>query len=617
MRKVTTILLLISLFSISFVYANTFSDVSENHWAYSAIDTMVEKKIIDGYPNGTFLPEKLITRAEFAKILVETLNLQNMYEEYEYIDVPYEFWAYGYISTADQYFELVSFESGDMFYPNRTLTREEVASIIVKAMWLDELQYNDETLEKVLDNDEISDGLKKYVAIAYEQKLMNGNADGTFNPKGSLTRAEVCQLMKNVIEIKKDEQVLYDSLAGRWLPEKAYDNKGKKVSLKKVFDFEITDKNKLVLNNDATFADYLYGYYEEQLINLNYGSYIIAVDEIILRHNAYVTERIEIKEEKNIKYLVREIEFGSKNGIEQYKVYYKLQDKKEIITDVIESSTPKKDELIDNTTVKIEINYYDEIKSGKLKITNSKKEIVESNTELEFSTISTTIECEPNETYTVTAYEIFDMNGYKLEDYTYGFSISEELANLGPQYREYSSKKVTTKYKLEDYPLYRKVILNLLNSKDYKFEGYKLYDLDNDEEPELLVGIDGKIRAIYWIKDGEIVSTGITGPASINLESYYEICENNIILKYIETLANETEFEKRFTRSYYYKQYSESDTRFYEYIEMLRSTIYEGKIDWKKLDSNVVTYNIEKEEFYDTLDKYKILKIELDNYTID
>ena len=166
MKKCIIVLLVTIIFCVSKVNAQTFFDLPEEHWAYSAVNTMVEKKIINGYPDGNFLPEKLITKAEFAKIIVETLDLKNMYEQIEYDDVSENFWAYKYINVADQFFEPIPFEAGDMFYPNQNLTREEVATIIVNAMWLENFEYNVETLEKFSDNSEISEGLKKYVAIA-------------------------------------------------------------------------------------------------------------------------------------------------------------------------------------------------------------------------------------------------------------------------------------------------------------------------------------------------------------------------------------------------------------------------------------------------------------------
>ena len=49
-------------------YAARFTDVSESHWAYSAIEEMAEKGIINGMGDGTFNPDGQITREQFAKI---------------------------------------------------------------------------------------------------------------------------------------------------------------------------------------------------------------------------------------------------------------------------------------------------------------------------------------------------------------------------------------------------------------------------------------------------------------------------------------------------------------------------------------------------------------------
>lgn len=604
MKKFIIVLLVTAIFYISMVNAQTFFDLSEEHWAYSAVNTMVEKEIINGYPDGNFLPERLITKAEFAKIIVETLDLKNMYEQIEYDDVSENFWAYEYINVADQFFEPIPYEPGDMFYPNQNLTREEVATIIVNAMWLDNLEYNLETLEKFSDNNEISEELKKYVAIACEKKLMRGNANGTFNPKGYLTRAEVCQLMKNIIEIKEEEQVLYSSLAGRWLPEKAYDKNNKKVSLEKIFGFEITNNNKLILNENATFRDNLY-----ETIGADIGDYTIAGNEIVLIYNTYdEMVRIGIKEENGIRYLVREIDvWNEKNKkIEKYKIYYRFQDKTEVITDAVRYCVPEKKQIVDNTTVTVKVVYYNPIKVGKLKITNSKNEVIENNLEINYGTISSTINCEPDETYTVTAYGVFDENDYKFEDYTYKFSVSDELLNLGPQYRKYSSKKVTTKYKLEDYPEYEEKIIELARKETNGVICYNLYDINNDKKPELLVGKEEKIENIYWLYEN-----GVRG---LNIQPclFYEICENGMILCYTKDSYDGNNISRTYL-------YMEIDGKNHKLVHGAMSKVYDGEITWKEEKEFGIgtAKRISKEQFYSILDEYKIIKIKLEDYNIN
>ncbi|HUC94019.1 MAG TPA: S-layer homology domain-containing protein [Paenibacillus sp.] len=49
-----------------------FSDVSREHWAFDAITWGVGKKVLDGFSDGTFAPEKPVTEAEFLKILISS-----------------------------------------------------------------------------------------------------------------------------------------------------------------------------------------------------------------------------------------------------------------------------------------------------------------------------------------------------------------------------------------------------------------------------------------------------------------------------------------------------------------------------------------------------------------
>ncbi len=71
------ILILLLIMCIPIVFAVSFSDLTNEHWAYEPIIEMANKGILAGYPDGTFLPNKSITRAEFAKILVLSLNLKD------------------------------------------------------------------------------------------------------------------------------------------------------------------------------------------------------------------------------------------------------------------------------------------------------------------------------------------------------------------------------------------------------------------------------------------------------------------------------------------------------------------------------------------------------------
>jgi len=197
-KEILLLVGIILVFSLSFSYAvsNRFSDVLDSHWANEAIKVLNDYGIINGYPDGTFKPDNTISRAEFAKLIVSVLNLDtSAAKDTNYSDVSKTHWAYKYIKTISP---LLPTSKSSKFYPDEPIIRQDVATAIINAVEWENKEYNQKTIEKFTDSELISGDYQKYIAIAVENELMNGNADGSFNPKGNLTRAEVAQLVYNI-----------------------------------------------------------------------------------------------------------------------------------------------------------------------------------------------------------------------------------------------------------------------------------------------------------------------------------------------------------------------------------------------------------------------------------
>lgn len=84
-----------------------FSDVSETHWAYAAIQNAVAKNWVSGYPDGTFRPDSSITRAEAFAMMNKMLGRSPDKELIDaqgkilrFLDLPYNYWAYYHIMEA-------------------------------------------------------------------------------------------------------------------------------------------------------------------------------------------------------------------------------------------------------------------------------------------------------------------------------------------------------------------------------------------------------------------------------------------------------------------------------------------------------------------------------------
>jgi len=180
-----------------------FTDLTSEHWAYDAVGKMVDRKVLSGYNDGTFKPDSKITRAEFATILVKTLGIKEVSESIEFKDVEGIHWAEAYIDLANTFLTGYLLNGEYYFKPEEAALREDAAVAIVSAKGLTNKDVDIGVLNKFNDKSSISENLRKYVAIAVDNGLMKGNANGTFNPQGNLTRAEVAALFNNIYEYEK------------------------------------------------------------------------------------------------------------------------------------------------------------------------------------------------------------------------------------------------------------------------------------------------------------------------------------------------------------------------------------------------------------------------------
>lgn len=118
--------------SIELVQAVTFSDVGSEYWAQKAIADLTNKDIINGYPDGTFKPENNITRAEFAKVISLALGYPpDNTKPLGFSDLGLDHWSYGYVATAVEHGLVEGYPDGT-YQPNKDVTKAEVLAIIAR-----------------------------------------------------------------------------------------------------------------------------------------------------------------------------------------------------------------------------------------------------------------------------------------------------------------------------------------------------------------------------------------------------------------------------------------------------------------------------------------------------
>ncbi|WP_165972400.1 cadherin-like beta sandwich domain-containing protein [Paenibacillus piri] len=181
-----------------------FRDV-ENHWAKNAVNDMGARMVIDGTGDGMFNPDRDITRAEFAAIVVRALGLKPENGATTFSDVKATDWYNGVINTAHAYHLISGFEDAT-FRPNDKITREQAMVIIAKAMTITNLkaklhvQSTEETLRSYRDAAEASPWAQSSIVDSVQSGIVSGRSGTELVPKDYMTRAEVAAIVQRLLQ---------------------------------------------------------------------------------------------------------------------------------------------------------------------------------------------------------------------------------------------------------------------------------------------------------------------------------------------------------------------------------------------------------------------------------
>ncbi len=170
------------------------------HWATPAVKVLAANKYVQGMGDGTYMPEKNVTRAEFVTMAVNVLKLEEKAYKEGITDVSKEQWFANAIATAKENGLLPDalFTDG-AFAPDSDITREDAALIIAKVAETFGAKETKMALS-FTDKDKISDYAVDGVTKAFNFGLLAGYPDGSFGPKKTLTRAEASELLLRALE---------------------------------------------------------------------------------------------------------------------------------------------------------------------------------------------------------------------------------------------------------------------------------------------------------------------------------------------------------------------------------------------------------------------------------
>ena len=193
------------------------SRVTMNGKAYSPV-TFVNRKAAElnrtdhfaflvGYTDGTFGPERNMTRAEvttmFARLLTEQIEADKTYSN-TFSDVPKGYWAANYIGYMQQFGIITGYSDGS-FRPDAPVTRAEFAAI---ASRFEKLTEGSKSFTDVPD----TYWAARYINFAATRGWVTGYSDGTFKPENTITRAEVAAVTCRLLERSADQNYIRSHL---------------------------------------------------------------------------------------------------------------------------------------------------------------------------------------------------------------------------------------------------------------------------------------------------------------------------------------------------------------------------------------------------------------------
>lgn len=178
-----------------------FSDIA-NNWAAGVIMEDWTYGLINGYTDGTFKPAAQLTRAEFAQMLYNALDLEVSADtKLPFKDVPAKYWGLDAITALYQA-GIVNGTSAVEFSPNAFITRESVAVMVARADAAGFLNLNADTSKDpktFKDYSNVSKFALDGVKTVYQAGLMNGLPGNLFGPQNLITRAECAAIIERCI----------------------------------------------------------------------------------------------------------------------------------------------------------------------------------------------------------------------------------------------------------------------------------------------------------------------------------------------------------------------------------------------------------------------------------
>jgi hypothetical protein len=177
----------------------TFIDVPADYWARKPIEYLATLGIMGGYPDQTFRPDRSLTRAELAALLVKTKEFEvKKVTKKPFKDVGSADWSAPYVQVAVERKYVSGYPDGT-FQPNQRISRAEAAVVFAK---FSGLYVKPKLSEDVYPDIKKSHWAAPAIAADKEAGLFEYLSTAKFGANEFLTRAEAAEILSKVPFVK-------------------------------------------------------------------------------------------------------------------------------------------------------------------------------------------------------------------------------------------------------------------------------------------------------------------------------------------------------------------------------------------------------------------------------
>jgi hypothetical protein len=180
---------------------NVFPDIF-GHWAFAEIVTMLYNKLVSGYPDQTFRPDNLLTRAESCSIVATSLGLSGPSPSFrtKFTDLEGH-WARSAILALEERSIVGGFAEPDgtyIFRPNLSMTRAQEARILSVAYHIPPAPADFKSKFTDINGHWAKNEIMALEYAGYVNGFAEPNGTFTFRPEQNLTRAELCAVVVRI-----------------------------------------------------------------------------------------------------------------------------------------------------------------------------------------------------------------------------------------------------------------------------------------------------------------------------------------------------------------------------------------------------------------------------------